>query len=70
MRLSSYRLLEERNGRPPVLLLDDVFSELDVARSDGVMDLLPRGQVFVTSAREDEVPVAGRRWQVSPGNVK
>lgn len=70
LRLASYWLLEERHGYPPVLLLDDVFSELDALRSEGVMDILPRGQVFVTSAREDEVPVAGRRWRVIAGSVE
>ncbi|NOX23260.1 MAG: DNA replication/repair protein RecF [Actinobacteria bacterium] len=69
MRLAAYYLLEERHGRPPVLLLDDVFSELDIERADGVMALMPRGQVFVSSAREDEVPVGGRRWSVSGGTV-
>jgi len=69
LRLASYRLLEERHGIPPILLLDDVFSELDVSRAEGVMEVLPRGQVFVTSAREDEVPVAGRRWQVRAGSL-
>jgi DNA replication and repair protein RecF len=69
MRLAAYRLLEERNGRPPILLLDDVFSELDPLRSEGVMRLLPRGQVLVTSAREDEVPVSGRRWLVEGGEI-
>ena len=69
LRLASYHLIAERFGEPPVLLLDDVFSELDEARSKGVMEILPRGQVFVTSAREDEVPVAGRRWDVKPGSI-
>lgn len=69
LRLSAYHLLEDQRGRAPILLLDDVFSEFDVGRSDVVMALLPRGQVFVTSAREDEVPVIGKRWQVSPGRV-
>ena len=69
LRLASYHLLEELRGTPPVLLLDDVFSELDASRSEGVMQILPRGQVFVTSAREDEVPVAGRRWMVEAGRL-
>ena len=69
LRLASYSMLEDRHGAAPVLLLDDVFSELDVGRSSGVMDLLPRGQVFVTSAREDEVPVKGRRWIVESGRL-
>ncbi|MGA9597945.1 MAG: DNA replication/repair protein RecF [Acidimicrobiia bacterium] len=67
LRITAYQLLEQRHGRPPILLLDDVFSELDPGRADGVTALLPRGQVFVTSARDDEVPEMGRRWRVSEG---
>ena len=69
LRIAAFSLLEERHGHPPILLLDDVFSELDASRSAGVLELLPRGQVFVTSAREDEVPVAGRRWRVEAGAI-
>jgi DNA replication and repair protein RecF len=67
--LAAYAVLERFHDEAPILLLDDVFSELDPQRSAGVMDLLPRGQVFVTSAREDEVPAAGRRWQVADGRL-
>lgn len=67
LRIAAYQLLEERHGRPPVLLLDDVFSELDPGRAEGVSALLPRGQVFVTSARDDEVPEIGKRWRVADG---
>jgi len=69
LRIAAYRLLEARHDRAPILLLDDVFSELDPDRAAGVLDLLPKGQVFVTTAREDEVPVEGRRWHVKEGNV-
>jgi len=69
LRLAAYAVLERFHDEAPILLLDDVFSELDPQRSAGVMDLLPRGQVFVTSAREDEVPAAGRRWQVADGRL-
>ena len=70
MRIGAFLLLEERHGKPPILLLDDVFSELDASRSAGVIELLPMGQVFVTSARHDEVPMAGRRWRVGAGGVE
>jgi DNA replication and repair protein RecF len=69
LRIAAYRALESRHDRPPVLLLDDVFSELDPQRAGGVLELLPEGQVFVTTARDDEVPVAGRRWSVHDGTV-
>jgi DNA replication and repair protein RecF len=70
LRVAAYQLLEERHGHPPVLLLDDVFSELDLARTSAVVDMLPRGQVLVTTTREDEVPVSGRRWDVNGGEVR
>ncbi len=69
LRIGAYQLLNERHGRPPILLLDDVFSELDPQRADGVTALLPLGQVFVTSARDDEVPDMGRRWRVIGGAI-
>jgi len=71
LRIASYRNLLDRHGHPPVLLLDDVFSELDLARTAAVVEMLPRGQVLVTTTREDEVPaVGGRRWEVGEGKVR
>jgi DNA replication and repair protein RecF len=70
LRVAAYHLLEDRNQAPPMLLLDDVFSELDPERAAGVMELLPRGQVFVTSARDDEVGAAGTHWRVVGGQVQ
>ncbi len=69
LRIAAYRALESRHDRAPLLLLDDVFSELDPQRAGGVLQLLPKGQVFVTTARDDEVPVSGRRWSVYDGTV-
>lgn len=70
LRVAAYHLMEQRHGYPPVLLLDDVFSELDLVRTEAVVDMLPRGQVFVTTTREDEIPVSGRRWDVGEGSVQ
>lgn len=70
LRVAAYRLMRIRHGHPPVLLLDDVFSELDLARTAAVVEMLPEGQVLVTTTREDEVPVSGRRWDVAEGNVR
>lgn len=70
LRVASYRVLLERRGTPPVLLLDDVFSELDPGRGERLVELLPSGQVFVTSARHEEVPLVGDRWKVSAAGVE
>jgi DNA replication and repair protein RecF len=69
LRIAAYHLLREQHGEPPLLILDDVFSELDARRSAGVLELLPAGQVFISTAREEEVPVSGRRWAVGGGTI-
>jgi DNA replication and repair protein RecF len=50
LRLAAHRVITEVTGSAPVLLLDDVFSELDPDRSDALLANLPRGQTILTSA--------------------
>ena len=50
MRLAAHELVTEATGSAPVLLLDDVFSELDAARSDALLAHLPRGQALLATA--------------------
>ncbi|MGH8994659.1 MAG: DNA replication/repair protein RecF, partial [Acidimicrobiales bacterium] len=50
LRLAAHRLLTDRLGRPPLLLLDDVFSELDPGRSRALLRELPPGQTFLSTA--------------------
>ncbi len=69
LRIGAYRIIEEIRGQRPILLLDDVFSELDNQRAQRVVSLIESGQVFVTTARDDEVPIRGRRWSVREGSV-
>ncbi len=69
LRLAAFRAIADLRDVVPILLLDDVFSELDTDRVAGVVAELPEGQVLVTTAREDEVPVEGVRWNVSAGKV-
>ena len=50
VRLAGHELVQQRRGVSPLLLLDDVFSELDPVRSDQLLRLLPAGQTLVTTA--------------------
>ncbi|HVC13284.1 MAG TPA: DNA replication and repair protein RecF [Acidimicrobiales bacterium] len=50
LRLGLHRLVTSRRGDPPLLLLDDVFSELDPDRSRAVVRHLPHGQALLTTA--------------------
>jgi DNA replication and repair protein RecF len=50
MRLAAHRLVAERTGSTPVLVLDDVLSELDQRRARALLEHLPSGQVVITTA--------------------
>ena len=50
MRLAAHQVVTSDTGTAPVLLLDDVFSELDPSRSDSLLHHLPAGQTVLTSA--------------------
>jgi len=50
LRLAGHRLIATIVGSDPVLLLDDVFSELDPERSAALVEHLPAAQTLVTTA--------------------
>jgi DNA replication and repair protein RecF len=50
LRLAAHRVVTESTGTPPILLLDDVFSELDPDRSWALLAHLPVGQTLLSSA--------------------
>ena len=71
LRLASYDLLRA-DGDDPVLILDDVFAELDTDRRDQLAELVAGAeQVLVTAAVAADVPdaLAGRRFDVADGEV-
>jgi DNA replication and repair protein RecF len=71
LRLASFDLLRSGPGREdPVLILDDVFAELDAGRRDRLAALVADAeQVLVTAAVPADVPsvLAGARFTVSGG---
>lgn len=69
VRVASHRAIEATTGEPPLLLLDDVFSELDSDRSTALAQALPVAQTFLTAASVEDIPVQGRRWLVAEGEV-
>jgi DNA replication and repair protein RecF len=72
LRLATYDLLRSDGGEP-VLVLDDVFAELDVARRDRLAELVaPAEQVLVTAAVAADVPqvLSGARFEVLAGTVR
>ena len=53
LKLLELKLLEEVRGQPPLLLLDDVFSELDVKRRNSLTGSLHGHQTFITTTDAD-----------------
>ena len=71
LRLGSFQLLRD-DGVEPVLVLDDVFAELDSTRRQRLAaSVLSAEQVLVTAAVGADVPaeLAGRRYRVAAGEV-
>jgi DNA replication and repair protein RecF len=71
LRIASHDLLTADGGEP-VLVLDDVFAELDTARRDRLAALVaPREQVLITAAVIADVPeeLQGARYDVAAGTV-
>jgi DNA replication and repair protein RecF len=58
LRLASHRLVTEHTGTAPVLVLDDVLSELDDQRATALLGHLPAGQIVITTATT--IPTAAR----------
>jgi DNA replication and repair protein RecF len=59
LKLAAARLLEETTGLPPILILDDVFAELDPGRRERFGALIAgRGQAFIATPRREDLPFA------------
>ena len=52
LKMALHSLIVDMTGDNPILLLDDVFSELDTGRTHRLVECLPATQTFVTSANE------------------
>lgn len=75
LRLASYYVMLDdarTGGSAPILILDDVFAELDVQRRRKLAAIVSGAeQVLVTAAVEDDIPTEldGRRVKVIPGGI-
>jgi DNA replication and repair protein RecF len=69
--LAEGEVMTERRGEPPLLLLDDVFSELDTERRAALLSQLPRGgQTLITATQRPGVAKPDLVVEVTPGVAK
>ena len=70
LKLAQRELMGRESGEIPVLLLDDVLSELDPGRQDFVLNQITEGQVFITCCEPGRFTKLGKTIEISQGNVR
>lgn len=65
LKLACRQLFQEDTGEWPVLLLDDVLSELDAKRRRFILERIQDGQVFITGCEKEST--TGRHFSVQAG---
>ncbi len=75
LRLMEAVTIREAKGRAPLILLDDIFAELDPDRSERVLELLDHepGQAVLTAPKPSDVEVRRgglERWRIEAGKVR
>ena len=69
VKLSERELLRRDTGEEPVLLLDDVLSELDATRQDFVLNQITSGQVLITCCEPGRVTKIGKTIEIRAGGL-
>ena len=70
LKLAERDLFAADTGEQPVLLLDDVLSELDPGRQDFVLNRIRSGQVFITCCEQDKVTDIGKTIRIRNGSIE
>ena len=71
LKLAQREIFQEETGEWPVLLLDDVLSELDAKRQAFVLNRIRGGQVFITCCEEEKLEglEGGRAFHICGGKL-
>jgi DNA replication and repair protein RecF len=69
LKLAQRELMGRESGEIPVLLLDDVLSELDPGRQDFVLNQISEGQVFITCCEPGQFTKLGKNIEVKSGQI-
>jgi hypothetical protein len=69
LKLAQRELMATQSGEIPVLLLDDVLSELDPGRQDFVLNQITEGQVFITCCEPGRFTKLGKTIEIHHAQV-
>lgn len=70
LKLAQRLLMQRESGQLPLLLLDDVLSELDPGRQDFVLNQIEGGQVFITGCEPGKFSQLGKTVEIEAGKLK
>ncbi|MBR5471138.1 MAG: DNA replication/repair protein RecF [Oscillibacter sp.] len=72
LKLAAREIFQQDTGEYPVLLLDDVLSELDPRRQAFVLNRIQGGQVFITCCEDDRLDqmLGGKVFRVVNGSIR
>ena len=69
LKLAQRELMQRESGEMPVLLLDDVLSELDPGRQDFILNQITGGQVFITCCEIGRFTKLGKTIEIHNGKT-
>lgn len=72
LKLAAREIFQQDTGEYPVLLLDDVLSELDPKRQEFVLNRIQGGQVFITCCEDDRLEklLKGKTLYIKSGKLQ
>lgn len=69
LKLSEIQLVKELKGEYPIVLLDDIFSELDIHRQQMLLESIKHTQTFVTTAEDVAIDLDAKKYKIKNGSV-
>ncbi len=70
LKLAERAIAKDDTGEEPILLLDDVLSELDAGRQDFILNKIQSGQVFITCCEKNRLTKIGKVFTIENGKRK
>jgi len=71
LKLTEAQILKDETGEQPVIILDDVMSELDSGRQDFILNHIKNRQVFITCCNPSPVygSAGGKKFEIKNGKI-
>jgi len=69
LKLAQRKIMGRESGETPVLLLDDVLSELDSGRQDFILNQITEGQIFITCCEPGRFTKLGKTIEIKKGKA-